>query len=599
MQRILYIGLFFSIQLFLFSQTNLNPRIELRRPPIQSVQTAPVADFAASSFNINVGDTIDFYDQSLNSPQIWTWTFSGGSPWTSNVQNPQNIEYNYPGYFDVELTVENSDGTDTKVITNYIVVNQGGTSPVAQFSASSNNPLVYSTVQINDFSYNSPTSWQWTITPNTYGFLSGTNSTSKDIILEFYQPGTYKVRMEANNSYGNDIYEEDFYVTEFPCDTLMWIKVPDYEVNSIDSALFAINNFDNDGNLPVQIIYDSKVGSVSGSCDVGTSCDLYHKIYDSNNNLIHSSTTIDDENPPVWWYYSPILFTTDQTYEYHVWDDDGSWSGDDDMGYVSFPGAYQNGFETYTDGNGLSVTLWQYNHGYDHNWTVRDDIWHYDSNYCYGATSYFTPLASADNWLTFGPITIPNEGAELVWNHHMRSNSYRDGYIVHASLNGGQISDFTQYGIPLRTYQDNDSLTDNHTKWTRQNIELSDQTFGGQQVYFAFQHNANDMFALHLDEIILRGCNSPPVSLMPEPSERLNLFPNPAKSTINVNYRGLDYIEMVRLYDVSGKCLLSTSFENENERSTILDLEPFKSGVYIVEVIAGSHIYRDRVAILD
>ena len=75
--------------------------------------------------------------------------------------------------------------------------------------------------------------------------------------------------------------------------------------------------------------------------------------------------------------------------------------------------------------------------------TVKDNVWHYDSNYCYGAT-YFTPLA-ADNWLTFGPITIPNEGAELVWNHHMRSNSYRDGYIVHASLNGGQISDFTQY----------------------------------------------------------------------------------------------------------------------------------------------------------
>ena len=86
---------------------------------------------------------------------------------------------------------------------------------------------------------------------------------------------------------------------------------------------------------------------------------------------------------------------------------------------------------------------------------------------------------------------------------------------------------------------------------------------------------------------------------MPEPSERLNLFPNPAKSTLNVNFRGLDYIEMVRLYDVSGKCLLSTSFENEKERSTILDLELFNSGVYIIEVIAGSHIYRDRVAILD
>ena len=48
--------------------------------------------------------------------------------------------------------------------------------------------------------------------------------------------------------------------------------------------------------------------------------------------------------------------------------------------------------------------------------------------------------------------------------------------------------------------------------WTRQNVQLSGGVYGGQSLYFAFEHNADDMFALHLDEIIIRGCNTPPVS---------------------------------------------------------------------------------------
>ena len=35
--------------------------------------------------------------------------------------------------------------------------------------------------------------------------------------------------------------------------------------------------------------------------------------------------------------------------------------------------------------------------------------------------------------------------------------------------------------------------------------EIDDVTYGGSQVYFAFHHNADDMYGLHIDNIAVRG----------------------------------------------------------------------------------------------
>ena len=122
MHFILFIFLCYFISFESFTQNSLRPSFDIKRSKSQKkMLTAPVSDFASSITNINVGDTIDFYDQSLNSPTIWNWTFSGGNPTWSSTQNPTNIQYNYPGNFDVQLFVENIDGADTKTRTNYII----------------------------------------------------------------------------------------------------------------------------------------------------------------------------------------------------------------------------------------------------------------------------------------------------------------------------------------------------------------------------------------------------------------------------------------------------------------------------------------------
>ena len=83
---------------------------------------APVPDFVASQTTINVGDSIDFYDLTIDGPLNWEWTFVGGDPVHSTDQNPTNIKYNIPGSFNVYLNTGNAWGTAYHTKYSYITV---------------------------------------------------------------------------------------------------------------------------------------------------------------------------------------------------------------------------------------------------------------------------------------------------------------------------------------------------------------------------------------------------------------------------------------------------------------------------------------------
>lgn len=83
----------------------------------------PVAAFSASATTIDVGQSVTFSDESTNSPTSWSWTFTGGNPTASTIQNPQ-VTYSTAGVYAVTLQASNADGNNTLTKSNYITVNQ-------------------------------------------------------------------------------------------------------------------------------------------------------------------------------------------------------------------------------------------------------------------------------------------------------------------------------------------------------------------------------------------------------------------------------------------------------------------------------------------
>lgn len=81
----------------------------------------PVADFSASETQITAGNSVTFTDLSTNMPTSWSWTFEGGTPATSNLQNP-TVTYSEPGEYTVTLVASNAFGSDTETKTEYISV---------------------------------------------------------------------------------------------------------------------------------------------------------------------------------------------------------------------------------------------------------------------------------------------------------------------------------------------------------------------------------------------------------------------------------------------------------------------------------------------
>ncbi len=85
-----------------------------------------VADFQATTSRLIVqGGFVSFEDLTQGYPTNWEWIFPGGTPATTNVQHPTDIQYALAGQYDVTLIVTNGMATDTFTKANYIVVTDG------------------------------------------------------------------------------------------------------------------------------------------------------------------------------------------------------------------------------------------------------------------------------------------------------------------------------------------------------------------------------------------------------------------------------------------------------------------------------------------
>ena len=131
----------------------------------------PFPDFIADSTDICAGFNVDFTDLTTNNPTSWSWSFPGGTPSISNVQNPQNIFYYTPGIYNVTLTATNATAANSVTKLNYIHVSAFPLVP----------PMPWGDTLLCENSWNTiykiypipgAVSYNWVLTPDTAGVLN-------------------------------------------------------------------------------------------------------------------------------------------------------------------------------------------------------------------------------------------------------------------------------------------------------------------------------------------------------------------------------------------------------------------------------------------
>jgi photosystem II stability/assembly factor-like uncharacterized protein len=157
------------------------------------------AAFSASNTTICNGTSVQFTDLSVGSPTSWNWTFEGGTPATSTLQNP-SVTYATAGVYDVSLTVMLGSISNTVSNTNMIHVD----APVTSAPAQPTGPVEicgsfnygYTTTSVP-----SATSYIWAATPASAGSFSGTGTTGTLAASNTWN-GPFTITVSGSNACG-------------------------------------------------------------------------------------------------------------------------------------------------------------------------------------------------------------------------------------------------------------------------------------------------------------------------------------------------------------------------------------------------------------
>lgn len=119
----------FASQVATSGRLNAHKALKAVQTYVCSVSAAPEASFTASASSTCTPSTVTYTNASTGSNMSYQWTFPGGTPASSTLENP-TVTYNTGGTYNATLVVTNSGGTDTYTLTNAVTVNQTPPTPV-------------------------------------------------------------------------------------------------------------------------------------------------------------------------------------------------------------------------------------------------------------------------------------------------------------------------------------------------------------------------------------------------------------------------------------------------------------------------------------
>lgn len=168
------------------------------------LQAAPQlqAAFTADNTGVCEGDVVNFTDNSIGNIVSWSWTFEGGTPATSSLQNP-SITYNTAGSYDVTLEVSDGSGTSTTTEIDYILVEAlpaQAEMPAGPTEACGGNTYEYTTLVIPNAD-----EYYWNVSPVEAGTIVGTGTTGTFTASTIWS-GEYTVKVRGVNACGDGEY---------------------------------------------------------------------------------------------------------------------------------------------------------------------------------------------------------------------------------------------------------------------------------------------------------------------------------------------------------------------------------------------------------
>lgn len=221
-------------------------------------------------------------------------------------------------------------------------------------------------------------------------------------------------------------------------------------------------------------------------------------------------------------------------------------------------------------------------------WTIGDrdgdsDTWEYldaqvnevDSFTGFFAVSFswyfqaFTP----DNTLTSPVISLP-DNANLSLNFKVAAGDdglFEEHYAVYVIPAN---STFTGTETPVF-----EETLDGGYLLAAKNVNVDISAYKGRNVQIVFRHyNCSDIFYIGLDDVKILD-NSLSVSDIKK--SEISIYPNPSSEVINI--KNAEKIDTVRIIDMSGKVLITTS-------STQIDIKNLAKGTYMINIYSGKGV---------
>jgi len=501
----------------------------------------PVAGFTADKTSVISGDQVRYTDSSTNSPTSWAWTFPGGTPGTSTLQNPTVI-YSSAGVYSVTLKATNASGDGTLTKTGYITVTAPQLPlPVAGFTADKTSVTTGDQVRFTDSTTNNPTAWLWTITG-----AAQISSSLQNPAISFSAAGVYSVTLKATNASGDGTLTKTNYITV--SNPLPPVPVSEFTADktSIDEGQ-AVNFVDLSTNNPVSWSWSIPGGNPSSSTLKNPSV-TYKTAGKYNVTLV--VTNAGGNSTKIKTEYVIVNASTPVTYSNSNGNASKEWISQVSLNGTSFT-SNSSGTVGYADltSNIFNVTA---NNSYLMSLTPKSIG---KANYWYWSV-----------WIDFNhDFDFNDAGEQVLISGKSKSNVSKSIVIPSTSLVGA-----TRMRVSMK----------------RDALPLSNEVFAYGEVK-DFTVNISAPAASGIQSKIAD--NEMPLIINSGLS--LAVFPNPTERIVNLKLDEIFGNEIYSIYNLQGAMVRNARIESN---ITQVDVTGLPAGIYIVKVKNGEQSFQEK-----